>query len=117
MAQTFSRVIRSWAWKKFMTGWCTSLVHMNTGSSHLHAISDPEPVCCLTVSSCSRSPSPSTRHGGSSASSPCAYEFLGVNEGFVTEIILSGGMSVPKIISAVEGAVGLDDHDRAVKDS
>jgi hypothetical protein len=99
-----------------MSGWCVSLVHMNTGSSHLHVISNPEPVCCLALSSCSRSPSPSTRHGGSSASSPCAYEFLGVNEGFVIEIILSGGMSVPKIISAVEGAVGLGDHGRAVKD-
>jgi hypothetical protein len=116
MVQAFSRVIRSWAWKKFMSGWCVSLVHMNTGSSHLHVISNPEPVCCLALSSCSRSPSPSTRHGGSSASSPCAYEFLGVNEGFVIEIILSGGMSVPKIISAVEGAVGLGDHGRAVKD-
>jgi hypothetical protein len=81
-----------------MSGWCASLVHMNTGSLHLHIISDHEPVCCLAVSSYSRSPSPSTRHGGSSASSPCAYEFLGVNEGFVTEIILLGGMSVPKII-------------------
>jgi hypothetical protein len=90
---------------------------MNTGSSHLHVISDPEPVCYLAVSSCSRLPLPSTRHGGSSTSSPCAYEFLGVNEGFVTEIILSGGMSVPKIISAVEGAVGLGDHGQAVKDS
>ncbi|KAJ1255387.1 hypothetical protein BS78_K247400 [Paspalum vaginatum] len=33
------------------------------------------------------------------------------------EIVLSGGMSVPKIISAVEGVVGLGDHGRAVKDS
>jgi hypothetical protein len=40
-----------------------------------------------------------------------------MREGFVAEIILSGGMSVPKIISAVEGAVGLGDYDRAVKDS
>lgn len=36
---------------------------------------------------------------------------------FVAEIVLSGGMSVPKIISAVDGAVGLGDHGRAVKDS
>jgi hypothetical protein len=100
-----------------MSRWCASLVHMNTGSSHLHVISDPEPMCYLAVLSCSRSPSSSTRHGGSSASSPCAYKFLGVNEGFVTEIILSGEISVPKIISAVEGAVGLDDHGQAVKDS
>ncbi|EES15972.1 protein LIKE COV 1 isoform X1 [Sorghum bicolor] len=33
------------------------------------------------------------------------------------EIVLSGGMSVPKIISAVEGAVGLGDHGLAIKDS
>ncbi|RLM98485.1 hypothetical protein C2845_PM06G28860 [Panicum miliaceum] len=33
------------------------------------------------------------------------------------EIILSGGMSVPKIISAVEGVVGLSDHGSAAKDS
>ncbi|CAD6267839.1 unnamed protein product [Miscanthus lutarioriparius] len=33
------------------------------------------------------------------------------------EIVLSGSMSVPKIISAVEGAIGLGDHGRAVKDS
>jgi hypothetical protein len=36
---------------------------------------------------------------------------------FVAEIILSGGMSVPKIISAVEGVVGLGDHGCAAKDS
>jgi hypothetical protein len=36
---------------------------------------------------------------------------------FVAEIVLSGGMSVPKIISAVEGAVGLGDHGLAIKDS
>ncbi|KAF8736758.1 hypothetical protein HU200_014309 [Digitaria exilis] len=33
------------------------------------------------------------------------------------EIVLSGGMSVPKIISAVEGIVGLGDHGCAAKDS
>ncbi|KAL6643552.1 hypothetical protein ACP70R_018318 [Stipagrostis hirtigluma subsp. patula] len=31
------------------------------------------------------------------------------------EIVLSGGMSVPKIISALEGVVGLGEHDHAVK--
>ncbi|CAN6329076.1 unnamed protein product [Urochloa humidicola] len=33
------------------------------------------------------------------------------------EIVLSGGMSVPKIISAVEGVVGLSDHGCAAKQS
>ncbi|KAL6851908.1 hypothetical protein ACP4OV_020093 [Aristida adscensionis] len=32
------------------------------------------------------------------------------------EIVLSGGMSVPKIISAVEGVIGLGDHGHEIKD-
>ena len=37
--QAFSRVIRSWTWKKFMTGWyCCCTLYLRTASSFLHAI-------------------------------------------------------------------------------